>query len=86
MSKAVTRMKVRVGYIVEGRNDEGKQSETVWANAVYDSNPESENAQFSKATPCVNINAVIDNSKAFGKIQSNKEYYLDWIPCEDSED
>ncbi len=75
-------MKVRVGYIVEGRNDEGKQSETVWANAVYDSNPESENAQFAKATPSVNLSAVIDNPNAFGKLESNKEYYLDWIPVE----
>jgi hypothetical protein len=25
---------------------------------------------------------VIDNPKAFGKLESNKEYYLDWIPVE----
>lgn len=85
MSKAVTRMKVRISYIAEGRNEDGKQSETVYANAVYDPNPESENAQFSKATPCVNLTAVIDNPGAFGKIESSKEYYLDWVPVEDDE-
>lgn len=83
MNKAVTRMKVRVGYIVIGSNGTEKQSETVWANAVYDPNPESENFKFAKATPSVNVNAVIDNPNAFGKIQPNKEYYLDWIPVED---
>jgi hypothetical protein len=84
MSKAVTRCKVKVNSVVEGRDTGGtKTSENIYVNAVYSDDPNSENRQWSKWTPAFNLNMVINNPGAFGSLQQGKEYYIDFIPAEE---
>jgi len=56
--------------------------ETVKLVAVYDDDPESENAQWSKYTPSGEFEFTVTNPGAFGKI-NNGEFFIDIIPVED---
>lgn len=56
--------------------------EIVDFNAVYSSDPETENYSFSKATPSLNLTMSITNPGAFGAFEAGKEYYLDFTPVE----
>ncbi len=53
-----------------------KISEQVFAMPVYGNG--TENASFSDATPCGQLNLTITNPSAFGFFQSGKEFYLDF--------
>lgn len=88
---AVIRAKVKVGYLLEGKsfNEETKEvtknNEQITCHGVYDSDPESENHRWSTATPALNLTMQINNPGAFDKLVQGKEYYLDFIPVEDSD-
>lgn len=52
-------------------------SEIVHMSPVYSSDPESENAQWAKATPGGQLTMHIDNPLAQGNIEQGKEYFID---------
>jgi len=81
MSEAVTRCKVRVNWATKEHDKEGNQvSERVTASAVYSDDPNSENKQWSQWTPAFSLDMTITNPGAFGRLESGKEFYLDFIP------
>jgi hypothetical protein len=83
MSNPVLRCKLRVGEVTHTIDENGETTqERVKLNAVYDSNPESENAQWSKWTPSASFEIYINNPNAFGKLTTNHEFYVDFIPVE----
>lgn len=56
---------------------------TVHLNAVYSSDPNSENKAFSDATPSGQINISIANDKpALEAFELGKSYYVDFTPTE----
>jgi hypothetical protein len=66
--------KFRCSCIVPGFS-EGQKKVTL--HAIY--NGEGENADFAKATPCGNIDMLIDGStKAVDFFEQGKDYYLDF--------
>lgn len=78
---------LRAKFIVQDVNrsidNEGKPSqEHVRLRPVYSSDPESENAQWSKWTPSGSIELHINNTAAFGRLPLGKEFYVDFTPAE----
>lgn len=65
-----------------GRYEGSDPSETVHLMAVYSADPESENAQWSKATPSGTLSMTISNPKAQGLLEEGKEYYIDITPAD----
>ena len=81
MEQAVTRCKVRVGTVTHNIDSAGKvESETVELNAVYSSDPNSENAKWSKWTPSASFRLTINNPDAIGKLSKGHEFFVDFIP------
>lgn len=85
---AKLRAKIKIGNIIEGKNSSRPDGEIVKTNeqisafGVYSEDPNSENRKWATATPSLNLNMQIDNPQAFGKLEVNKEYYIDFIPVE----
>ena len=80
-------MTLRAKFVVQDVNrsiDGAGQSsqEHVRLRPVYSSDPESENAQWSKWTPAGSIELHINNPGAFGKLPLGKEFYVDFIAAE----
>lgn len=63
---------------------QGKEitAEEVELLPVYSSDPESENAKWSKATPSGNIRMYISNPGAFDVFEPGKEFFVDFTPAE----
>lgn len=81
--QAVLRAKVRVSEVLHSKDQDGATSqERVKLQAVYSSDEGSENAKWSKWTPCVNFEIYINNPDAFGKLSQGHEFYIDFIPAE----
>jgi hypothetical protein len=79
---AVTRCKVRVQSVTRNMNADGSvESENVTLSAVYSSDPNNENAQWSKWTPCANFQLTINNPGAIGTLSKGHEYFVDFIPA-----
>jgi len=72
------------GWIPKDSDVEQKDNEQISAGAVYSEDKNSENYSFSKATPSLSLNMTINNPNAFGILKKDMEYYLDFIPAEDS--
>jgi hypothetical protein len=52
-------------------------------DAVYSSDPSSENKSFTDATPSLSLNMTISDGKpAADQFEEGKEYYLDFTPAE----
>lgn len=81
---SVMRAKFKVGSLVENTDSTTgeKNQEQVHLHAVYSSDPESENAKWSKWTPAGSMNITINNPGAFGILKANQEYFLDFTPVE----
>ena len=76
------RAKVRVTEVLRSIDADGSTSqERVKLAAVCSSDPNSENAQWSKWTPCANFELSINNPAAFGKLSNGHEFYIDFIPA-----
>jgi hypothetical protein len=76
--------KIRVGNLENNTTSDGaKTQETITCYGVYNSDPTSENYSWSKATPALNLNMVINNEAAFGLLEQGKEYYLQFVPVEE---
>jgi hypothetical protein len=58
------------------------EQETVELSAVYSSDPNSENAKWSKWTPSASFSITINNPAAIGKLSRGHEYYVDFIAVE----
>jgi hypothetical protein len=71
----VTRCKVKVWDVVRSG-----ESENVTISAVYSDDPNSENKQWAKYTPCFELRMTIDNPGAQGKLIKGEEYFVDFIP------
>lgn len=81
MTDPVIRCKMRVQSVRQDFNAEGKpESELVQLTAVYSSDPNSENAQWSKWTPSASFNMTINNPAAFGSLTRDHEFYVDFTP------
>ena len=78
------RAKFRVSSVQETNNRETgeKEQEYVSIHAVYSSDPNSENAQWSKWTPAGSLSMTINNPGAFGILKANQEFYLDFTAVE----
>lgn len=63
---------------VVGKNDDGSNLYRSGFQAVYDSNPESENGKFFKWTPY----GSIELGTTTQQFEPGKEYYLDFVPVE----
>lgn len=58
-------------------------STTVVLNAVYSSDPNSENKAFTDATPSGNIQiSIADDKPALEAFQIGQAYYIDFTPAE----
>ena len=76
------RCKMRVSQVLHVKDANGSTTqEQVKLTAVYSSDPESENAQWSKWTPNANFDIYVNNPDAFGKVSSGHEYYVDITPA-----
>ena len=74
------KMKVQGCTYTKDANTGEIDSETVELSAVYSSDPNSENAQWSKWTPSANFRITIKNPAAIGKLSQGHEYYVDFTP------
>jgi hypothetical protein len=84
--EAVLRAKLRFTQVTRNIEADGTtSSEQVKLQAVYGNDPESENAQWSKWTPCASFDMQINNPNAFGKLSKGFEFYVDFIPVEKAE-
>lgn len=85
---AVLRAKMRVDEVTR-KIDENGQPEQEIVNAklqaVYSSDPDSENAQWSKWTPSAHFQIWINNPEAFGQLSRGHEFYVDFIPVDDAD-
>lgn len=76
------RCKMRVTEVAAIKDTDGSiSSERVKLAAVY--GPEgTDNAQWSKWTPCANFDITINNPEAFNKLSSGHEFYVDFTPVD----
>jgi len=81
MEGSMLRCKVRVAEVLHQKNADGStQQERVKLSAVYDGSED--NKQWSKWTPCANLEIWINNPDAFGKLSSGHEFYVDFTPAQ----
>lgn len=73
----MVRAKFRVSYIARAEG-----YERISMHPVYSSDPDSENAKWSKATPAGLFEMHINNPAALGQFEEGKEYYIDFTPAE----
>lgn len=79
---AILRAKLRVSEVLNRLKADGSlESQQVKLSAVTSSDPESENARFSKYTPSATFEIYITNPQAFNKLASGHEFYVDFIPA-----
>ena len=80
---ATVRAKFKV-MTVKKQVGQGKEivAEEIEMMPVYSSDPESENAKWSKATPSGNIRLYISNPGAFDKFGPGEEFFVDFTPAE----
>lgn len=57
--------------------------ESISLHAVYSSDKNEEDNQFSKATPWGEYRMTVTNPKAFGFFKPQKKYYLDFTEVEE---
>lgn len=77
--KTNVRAKVQCGHVESLKDHEGnKIGEEIYAHAVYDSDPNSENHKWSVATPALSLNMTISNPSAFDNFRQGEDYYLDF--------
>jgi hypothetical protein len=80
---AVLRLKMSVGSVNSSADQNGeKYQEEISLNAVYNSDPNSANAQWSKWTPCGSLSMTISNPQAFGKLRSGQFVFVDLTPTD----
>lgn len=78
---AILRAKMKVSEVTHHLNEKGEVDfERVKLTAVYSSDPDSENAQWSKWTPVASFEIQINNPDAVGQLSKGHEYYVDFIP------
>jgi len=64
-------------------NTEGNVvQEEIALNAVYSSDPNSVNAQWSKWTPSASLRFTVSNPDAFNKVLPGQFYFIDLIPTD----
>lgn len=80
------RCKFRVDRVSHDIGPGGEiESEQVRLVAVYSDDPNSENAQWSKWTPSGTFEIIINNTRAFGKLTKDHEYFIDLTPVNKEE-
>lgn len=81
----VIRCKLRVSSVNPVTHDDAgtvvKTSEAIALDAVYSSDPASENAQWAKYTPSARFTMQIDNPSAFGHFAVGQEFFVDFTPA-----
>lgn len=71
----------QVAWHVITKKDEPKRyAERIKLNAVYGSEPGSENQSFSEATPSGTLEIFVTNPQVVGTFEPGGYYYLDLIP------
>jgi hypothetical protein len=79
----VLRLKMNVNSVKSVADNNGdKVQEEIGLNAVYSSDANSANAQWSKWTPSASLTMSISNPLAFGKILPGQFVFVDITPCE----
>jgi len=59
------------------------RDENVQLSAVYSNDPNSENYEWSKATPSGTLQLLISNPGAQGKLKMGQQFYVDLVPVEE---
>lgn len=76
------RCKMRVTEVAAIKDEHGNFiQERVKLTAVYGAEG-TDNAQWSKWTPCANFDITINNPEAFNKLSSGHEFYVDFTPAD----
>ena len=74
---------VRAKFVCNGKIPSYGNQTTVCFNAVYSSDPNSENKVFTDATPSGRLEITISHDKpALDLFEVGKSYYLDFTPVE----
>lgn len=80
---AVLRLKMVVNSVKKVCDSNGAVSqEEVGLNAVYDSKPDSANAQWSRWTPSASLTISISNTQAFDKVLPGQFVFVDITPTD----
>ncbi len=74
---------IRAKFKAEEVTDYGYGSKRVKLSAVYSHDRNSEDNQFSNATPSGQIEMMVTNPDALDFIQPGKKYYVDFSPADD---
>jgi len=74
-------MTVRAKFKVRSKNDEPGLGCSVVLDAVYDSNPDSENGKFFRWTPSGCITMGVVNEAASAQFVVGDEVYVDFTPA-----
>ena len=83
MTRTTSRCKARV-YSVERPYEGAVEGFNVKLGAPpYDPDPESENARFFHATPCIQMDMYVSNEAAECAFPVGKDVWVDFTPCED---
>lgn len=78
-----TRCLFYVGDVLQRLAQNGEvEGQVIKLNAAYDSNPDSPNHAFWKATPSGNMELTINNPAVFGFFRRGKQYWLDISPVD----
>jgi hypothetical protein len=76
------RLKMTVAAVKSSADQEGKKaSEELTLHAVYSSNPNSANAQWSKWTPSAQLTMTITNPAAFDRVRPGQFVFVDLTPA-----
>ena len=71
-------MTVRAKFVCTNKEPESEGAENITLQAVYDSNPESENGLFFKYTPWGELKMGTINKEAANEFEIGKEYFIDF--------
>jgi hypothetical protein len=77
------RLKMVVNTVSRSADQEGAISqETITLSAVYSDKEGAPNKQWSKWTPCGQLQFTVSNQAALGKVLPGQFYFVDLVQCE----
>lgn len=83
MTKLTSRCKARVNSVTRPYEGAVEGFRVLIGAPAYDPDPESENARFFHATPCISMDLYVSNEAAERAFPVGKDIWVDFTPCED---